>query len=116
MNVFPKKSLGQNFLLNKKIIKEIVEAGNITNKDVVIEIGPGTGNLTEEILKKKPYKFFAIEKDEKLFIKLKQKFTKDINLINNDILKINWNNFSKKNYWFLEIFLITYLQNCLLIG
>ena len=43
MNVFPKKSLGQNFLLNKKIIKEIVEAGNITNKDVVIEIGPGTG-------------------------------------------------------------------------
>tara|TARA_Y100000591_G_scaffold330002_1_gene359825 strand:+ start:1586 stop:2377 length:792 start_codon:yes stop_codon:yes gene_type:complete len=96
MNFFPKKSLGQNFLLNKNIIEKIVEVGNITNKDIVIEIGPGTGNLTEEIFKKKPYKFFAIEKDKNLFLKLNQKFTKDINLINDDVLKIEWNKFSKK--------------------
>ena len=53
MNVIPKKSLGQNFLLNKEIIKKIVETGNITNQSTIIEIGPGTGNLTEEILKPK---------------------------------------------------------------
>ena len=49
MRLAPKKSLGQNFLLNKNIIKQIVEVGNITNQSTVIEIGPGTGNLTEEI-------------------------------------------------------------------
>ena len=52
MKVNPKKSLGQNFLLNKEIIKKIIEVGQITNKSHIIEIGPGTGNLTEEILKK----------------------------------------------------------------
>ena len=66
MNFIPKKSLGQNFLLNKEIIKKIVEFGNITKESTVIEIGPGTGNLTEEI-KKKPKKFYAIEKDKDLF-------------------------------------------------
>ena len=58
MNLAPKKSLGQNFLLNKEIIKYIVELGKITNENIVIEIGPGTGNLTEEILKKKTKKVF----------------------------------------------------------
>ena len=53
MKIIPKKSLGQNFLLNKEIIKKIVEVGEITNDNTVIEIGPGTGNLSEEILKKK---------------------------------------------------------------
>ena len=72
MNFVQNKSLGQNFLLNKKIIKDIVELGKITNESTVIEIGPGTGNLTEEIIKKKPKKFFAIEKDKKLYLKLKE--------------------------------------------
>ena len=62
MRLAPKKSLGQNFLLNKNIIKQIVEVGNITNQSTVIEIGPGTGNLTEEILKKKTKKFFCYRK------------------------------------------------------
>ena len=53
MKIIPKKALGQNFLLNKDIIKEIVKLGNISNESIVIEVGPGTGNLTEEILKKK---------------------------------------------------------------
>ena len=94
MNFVPNKSLGQNFLLNKKIIKDIVELGKITNESTVIEIGPGTGNLTEEIIKKKPKKFFAIEKDQKLYLKLKDRFKSDIELINQDVLKIDWNNFS----------------------
>ena len=64
MKIVPKKSLGQNFLLNKTIIKDIVELGKISKDSVVIEIGPGTGNLTEEIIRKNPKKFLAIEKDQ----------------------------------------------------
>jgi len=94
MNFAPKKSLGQNFLLNKKIIKDTVELGQITNESTVIEIGPGTGNLTEEILKKKPKKFYAIEKDQNLYLKLKDKFKSNLELINQDVLDVDWNNFS----------------------
>ena len=96
MNIVPKKSLGQNFLLNRDIIKKIVELGEITNDSTIIEIGPGTGNLTEEILKKKPKKFIAIEKDENLYQKLKKKFKSDLELINQDVLTINWEVFSKQ--------------------
>tara|TARA_B100000029_G_scaffold511828_1_gene606868 strand:- start:599 stop:1390 length:792 start_codon:yes stop_codon:yes gene_type:complete len=96
MNIVPKKSLGQNFLLNRDIIKKIVELGEITNDSTIIEIGPGTGNLTEEILKKKPKKFIAIEKDEDLYQKLKKKFKSDLELINQDVLTINWEVFSKQ--------------------
>ena len=60
MNVLPKKSLGQNFLINKNIIKNIVDYGEVNSNDIVIEIGPGTGNLSEEIIEKKPKKFYAI--------------------------------------------------------
>tara|TARA_Y100000768_G_scaffold262391_1_gene200037 strand:- start:139 stop:345 length:207 start_codon:yes stop_codon:yes gene_type:complete len=66
MNFVPNKSLGQNFLLNKKIIKDIVELGKITNESTVIEIGPGTGNLTEEIIKKKTKKIFCNRKRSKI--------------------------------------------------
>ena len=97
MRLAPKKSLGQNFLLNKNIIKQIVEVGNITNQSTVIEIGPGTGNLTEEILKKKPKNFFAIEKDKKLYLNLQNKYNKRINIINKDVLDIKWNYFEKQN-------------------
>ena len=51
--LFAKKSLGQNFLRDKNIIKKIVELIKIENRNI-IEIGPGTGSLTDEILKKKP--------------------------------------------------------------
>ena len=57
MKIKAKKSLGQNFLIDKNIIKSIVEIGNITKNSVVLEIGPGTGNLTEFILKKTQKKF-----------------------------------------------------------
>ena len=59
MKIKPKKSLGQNFLSDKNIIKSIVEIGNIKDNNVVLEIGPGTGNLTDFILKKKTKKFFC---------------------------------------------------------
>ena len=52
MKIKAKKSLGQNFLLDKNIIEKIVEVGNITSDSVVLEVGAGTGNLTDFILKK----------------------------------------------------------------
>ncbi|CAN1596257.1 KsgA Dimethyladenosine transferase (rRNA methylation) [Candidatus Pelagibacterales bacterium] len=61
-----KKTLGQNFLINKDIIKKIADIG-IINKDTnIIEIGPGSGSLTEELLKRNPKKIFAIEFDKDL--------------------------------------------------
>ena len=83
-----KKSLGQNFLIDKNILENIANTANIKDK-IVLEIGPGTGNLTSYILKKKPKKFFVIEKDNKLSINLKNKFKDKITIINEDILKID---------------------------
>ena len=68
-----KKSLGQNFLVDKKILKKIADSTEIENK-IVLEIGPGTGNLTTFILNKKPKKLIAIEKDNELAELLKKKF------------------------------------------
>ena len=93
MKFAPKKSLGQNFLINEEIIKKIVDVGEINRQSIVIEIGPGTGNLTQEILKKKPKKFFAIEKDFDLYVQLKNKFNSQLELVNKDVLDINWNEF-----------------------
>ena len=85
----PKKSLGQNFLIDKNIINLIVDSGNIDKNDVIFEVGPGTGNLTEKILSKKPRKTFAVEKDKILAKKLVEKFKDKVFVINEDILKIN---------------------------
>ena len=82
----PKKSLGQNFLIDKKILNKIVESGEICEKDSVLEIGPGTGNLTEIILSKKPKKLIVVEKDKELSLKLSKKFKNNIEIINTDIL------------------------------
>ena len=62
----PKKSLGQNFLVDKNIINKIIKIGNIDKNKTVLEIGPGYGNLTESIIEMKPKKIFTIEKDKKL--------------------------------------------------
>ena len=88
MKIIPKKSLGQNFLIDKNILDKIVNLINIENKSV-LEIGPGTGNLTNLILKKKPKKFLAIEKDYTLALNLKKNFKNKIKIINNDVLNIN---------------------------
>ena len=83
-----KKSLGQNFLIDETVIDKIVETTSINNKNV-IEIGPGTGNLTKAILKKNPKKFFVVEKDNNLSILLKENFKDQIIIINEDILQVN---------------------------
>ena len=89
MKFKPKKSLGQNFLVDKNIIKIIADAGNITKNDIVLEIGPGTGNLTKEIISRIPKKIFTVEKDSKLCRKLLEEFNNKIIIINDDVLKIN---------------------------
>ncbi len=83
-----KKSLGQNFLIDKNILKKIVSIIEIKDKSI-LEIGPGTGNLTSYILEDCPKKFFVVEKDKKLAIFLKKKFENKIIIINDDILNIN---------------------------
>jgi 16S rRNA (adenine1518-N6/adenine1519-N6)-dimethyltransferase len=96
MKIRPKKSLGQNFLSDKNIIKSIVEIGNIEDNNTVLEIGPGTGNLTEFILKKKPKSFFVIEKDYNLVKILYEKFNNKINIINKDVLNFELNEVTKE--------------------
>ena len=83
-----KKSLGQNFLIDPNILRKIVEVTDIKNKSI-LEIGPGTGNLTSFILKKNPKKLYVVEKDKDLILLLNEKFKDKISIINNDILKIN---------------------------
>ncbi len=89
MRVKAKKSLGQNFLIDKNILKKIVEIGNINSNDKVLEIGPGTGNLTEYIVKANPKTIIVVEKDFNLTKLLKNKFKKKVKIINDDILKIS---------------------------
>ncbi len=97
MKIDPKKSLGQNFLIDKNIIEKICNAANITRNDNVLEIGPGTGNLTDFILQKKPKKFHVIEKDERLIKNLNQRFYDKITIINEDILKYDLKLLSDKD-------------------
>ena len=90
-----KKSLGQNFLIDQNIINKIIDLVDIKNKNI-LEIGPGTGSLTLEILKKEPKKIILIEKDDKLVDLLKDKLNKDIEFINKDVLKIDENNLNNQ--------------------
>ena len=86
-----KKSLGQNFLIDQNIINKILLVSDIKNKSV-LEVGPGTGNLTSHIIKKNPKKFFVIEKDENLVLKLSNDFKNEIKIINDDVLNVNEKN------------------------
>tara|TARA_B110000037_G_scaffold217258_1_gene277938 strand:- start:102 stop:890 length:789 start_codon:yes stop_codon:yes gene_type:complete len=83
-----KKSLGQNFLIDRDVLEKIVNTVDINNKEV-LEIGPGSGNLTTYILKKEPKKIYVIEKDNDLSLLLEEKFNNVITIINDDVLKIN---------------------------
>ena len=97
MKIIPKKSLGQNFLIDTGIIEKICNSGNITENNNVLEVGPGTGNLTEIILQKKPKKFHVIEKDERLIKNLKERFDKKLIIINEDILEYDLKLLSDKD-------------------
>jgi len=95
---FPKRSLGQNFLIDKNIIKKIINVVKIKNKNI-IEIGPGNGALTDQILKFEPRTLFLIEKDFKLYNQLKLKFKnkKFVKIFCNDFLKFDFEKKIKKN-------------------
>jgi len=85
-----KKSLGQNFLIDQKIIDQILNIIEIKNKNI-LEVGPGTGNLTSAILNNRPKKLIVIEKDIELASLLKKTFENKIIIMNKDILKVNEN-------------------------
>ena len=89
-NMKAKKHLGQHFLRSEKALRTIIETGDIKAGEMILEIGPGEGALTEKLLETGA-RVIAVEKDEVLFELLKQKFEKEIssgqlNLINDDIL------------------------------
>ena len=87
----PKKSLGQNFLIDQNIIKKIIKQTNIKDKNIV-EIGPGYGALTDHILKKKPKKLIVIEKDFQIYKFLQKRFKDQdrMEIVNNDALKYDF--------------------------
>ena len=87
MLIKAKKSLGQNFLIDREVLEKIVNTADI-NKKEILEIGPGSGNLTSYILKKNPKKLYVIEKDNVLSSLLEEKFNNEINIINDDVLNI----------------------------
>ena len=95
---FAKKSLGQNFLIDKNIIKKIINIIDIENKNI-IEIGSGKGALTNEIIKKKPKSLSIIEKDFYLSkeLNLKYKNNKIVKIYNIDVLKLNIEKLCRKN-------------------
>lgn len=84
------KNLGQNFLINENVIEEIINSAQITDNDLIIEIGPGLGVLTNRLLQK-AYKVIAIELDNKMVEIINDRFKlyKNLKIINNDILKVN---------------------------
>jgi len=94
----PKKSLGQNFLIDNNIINKIIKSSNIKDNNIV-EIGPGTGNLTNRIIDENPKSLVLIEKDQKLTEYLKDKLVveKNLEIFNEDILKFNLEDKIKKN-------------------
>lgn len=97
-NISANKSLGQNFLINDSVVDKIVESAEITKNDLVIEIGPGLGNLTEFLLEKAG-KVIAIELDQRMLEILNDRFSlyDNFEIINEDVLKVNLNELISKN-------------------
>ncbi len=93
MKFNPKKSLGQNFLVDNKVLSKIVEIGEIEHQDFVIEVGPGNGALTEKIFEKKPKKLIVIEKDNRLSVVLKKKFSNNISIVNQDMMDFTYEDY-----------------------
>ena len=97
----PKKSLGQNFLVDDNILDIIANLGNINKNSTILEIGPGTGNLTEKLISKKPKKMILVEKDKNLIKNLENKFNDKVEIINKDFLDLS---IIDKKYRNLSIF------------
>ena len=94
----PKKSLGQNFLIDNNIINKIIKLADIENNNI-IEIGPGKGNLTKKIIEQKPKNLLLIEKDKILSDELNKKYVdlRNFKIFNEDILKFDLEKNLKKN-------------------
>ena len=90
-----KKSLGQNFLTDRDVLEKIVNVTTIKNK-TILEVGPGTGNLTSFILRNSPKEIFVIEKDDILAGNLNKTFKDQLIIINDDILNIDENELFKE--------------------
>ncbi len=88
--IYAKKSLGQNFLTDRNVLEKIVNITSIKDK-TILEVGPGTGNLTSFILKNNPKKLFVVEKDNDLANNLNVNFGGQLTIINDDILNIDEN-------------------------
>jgi 16S rRNA (adenine1518-N6/adenine1519-N6)-dimethyltransferase len=95
MTFVAKKSLGQNFLIDNKVIKIIADLGKIERSDFILEVGAGTGNLTEKILEQSPKKMLVIEKDQRLALYLKEKFGDKINIFNEDMMRFEYDKYYK---------------------
>jgi 16S rRNA (adenine1518-N6/adenine1519-N6)-dimethyltransferase len=95
VKIYPKKSLGQNFLIDRSILEKILSITNICNK-TILEVGPGTGNLTSYILRSNPKKIFVIEKDNYLAKNLNENFKDQVTIINDDILNIDESSLSNE--------------------
>lgn len=93
--IYPLKRFGQNYLVDKNIIKKIIEEFKPDSEDVVLEIGPGTGALTAELVNKVK-RFVAVEIDKRAVKQLKEKFP-SLEIINKDFLEVNFSEFVNKN-------------------
>lgn len=89
-NISANKSLGQNFLISDEAVADIIVASEINNEDLVIEIGPGLGTLTKELLER-AYKVIAIELDTRMLEILNDRFSlyNNLEIINEDVLKVD---------------------------
>ncbi len=97
-NIFANKNLGQNFLIDENVVNGIIDYSNITKEDLVIEIGPGLGTLTSKLLEKAG-KVICIELDPKMVKIITERFKlyENIEIINEDVLKINLNKLITEN-------------------
>src|SRR5437868_3376535 len=93
---FPKKSLGQNFLINPRIVEKIIKAGEISSGDIILEVGPGKGILTRGLMETGA-KIIAIEKDRRIIEDLKNDFPKT-EIIEADVLKFNPKDYGLKEW------------------
>ena len=96
INLRPKKSLGQNFLIDDNIARNIVKELDLQNEDVVVEIGPGKGALTKHLIGK-ANKLFAVEVDKRIVSELRSKFqSENVEIIHQDFLKIQLSGWYKE--------------------
>ena len=109
-NIKPKKKLGQNFLHDKNIISSIINNVNVKDEDI-IEIGPGPGILTENILKNKARSLLVIEKDDSFEVnlkKIKNKYKDNFIYLINDVIDFDFNKLKKKNTKLFQIYRIIF--------